>query len=557
MQTAVSAEAPRSRALLIAGWTGAFIAYRIGVVLLGFNGTFFWEEAYRVLAADVLLQGWPVPLVDLQADPYAGGSLVMAVLYAPLLWAFGPSIVALKLVGIAWTAAGLAIWLHTIAKYFGRAAANAFGLLFVLAPPAFVVFNVFVMGSHQETVTLSGLQFLMLYRFVYGERRSSELAAWCVTAGLSMWFCYTSVVTFVPCVLFALAAGALPPRRWAALAAFVAAGLSPWLAYNWAVSGAGVQVVGRTFLPIVHAGGGWLHWYLAAGSDLLKYGIPRALLFDDWAAPVLGGDIALPGVVCAYAVWGLFVACWALTSVRCLVGLVTRRAGAGVAGVAAGIERYPELALLSFFPLCVALLAASEHDFSAYPIVPFLPSRVLIPLLPVMFFTIALATTSVPRAWRRWGVIALCGYAICGLVSSRQVLTAGSMKLAAVQSRILPIGAEVFGHLLVTRRGNDVGTIAERIAAIDADLRPAAYRGVGFSLAFLYFYQPDRLAARLRSDMDRIDPQYRRDADTGLEKAFRGGLDQIAALPDTPRSRELAATMGLGGSGAPAQGLSP
>lgn len=543
--------------LLIAGWTGAFIVHRVAVVLLGFDGAFFWEEAYRVLAANVLVQGWPVPVVDLQADLYTGGSLVISALYAPVLWAFGPSIVGLKLVAIMWTAAGLAIWLYTIGKVFGRARAHAFGLLFVLAPPAFCVFNVIAMGSHQETVTLSGLQFLMLYRFVYGGRRLRDLAAWCVTAGVSIWFCYTSAVTLVPCLLFALAAGALPLRRWPATAAFVAVGLLPSLAYNWAVKGAGVQVVARTFLPIVHAGAGWLHWYLAAGSDLLKYGIPRALMLNDFSVPAPGGAIAVPGAILAYALWGLFLGCWVLVSIRCVVGLARSLAGGRLGDAAAAVARQPELPLLAFFPIYVAILAASEHDFSPYAIVPVFPSRVLVPLLPAVFFTIALATTRTSGVWRRWGVVALCGCAICGLVGTGQVLSAGSTKLGAIQSRILPIGAEVFGHLLVTRRGNDVDAIAERIGAIDEGLRPAAYRGLGFSLASLYFYQADRPAEQLRADMDRIGVAYRHDADGGLEAALRGGIDQIGPLPVSERSAELAATMGLARSDAPTRESHP
>src|SRR6185295_11521763 len=88
----------------IALWTITFLVHRAAVLAFGFNRLFYWEETYRLLAAEALFRGWNVPLLDLQADPYAGGSLVMSLLTVPVVALVGPSIVGLKGVALVWSA---------------------------------------------------------------------------------------------------------------------------------------------------------------------------------------------------------------------------------------------------------------------------------------------------------------------------------------------------------------------------------------------------------------------------------------------------------------------
>ncbi|MBY0396846.1 MAG: extensin family protein, partial [Thermoleophilia bacterium] len=54
----------------------------VDIAWFAFDGVYFWEESYRVLVAEALRSGWAIPLQDLQADPYSGGSLVFAALTA-------------------------------------------------------------------------------------------------------------------------------------------------------------------------------------------------------------------------------------------------------------------------------------------------------------------------------------------------------------------------------------------------------------------------------------------------------------------------------------------
>jgi len=104
-------------------WTLAFCLHRAAVLWWGFNGVFYWEETYRLLVAEALLERWHLPLLDLQADPYAGGSLVFSALAVPAVAIGGPSIFGLKLVALLWSAAGLAAWTALVDRYWGRRAA--------------------------------------------------------------------------------------------------------------------------------------------------------------------------------------------------------------------------------------------------------------------------------------------------------------------------------------------------------------------------------------------------------------------------------------------------
>ena len=85
----------------LAWWVVAFVVHRAIVIAFAFDGVFFWEEAYRLVIAEAIRGGWNIPLSDLQADPYAGGSLVFSALAALAAPVTGSSLVALKGVALA------------------------------------------------------------------------------------------------------------------------------------------------------------------------------------------------------------------------------------------------------------------------------------------------------------------------------------------------------------------------------------------------------------------------------------------------------------------------
>ncbi len=486
-------------------WTALLVLHRVVILFCGFDGTYFWEESYRVLAATSVWEGWGLTLYDLQADPYAGGSLVMSLLAVPAVAVLGPTLTALKIVGIGWTALGFAFWVIFVSRHVGCAAARAFAILFLLGPPLFLDFNLLVMGSHWETVTLAGAQWLLVGGYVADpDRTNARLIAWGVVAGLSIWFTYISVLVFAACFLFALASGNLPPRRWTVLAGAVTAGLAPWIVYNFATAGSGIEVVTRTFMPLKYAGDGVVHWYLAAVSDLVKKALPRSLQFAD--------------VRLGYVYW---IVAWSCVAFVCLRTLRTRVVD-------------PVAAQLPFLVASLLLVAASEHTFQKeFESLPFLTYRVVVPILPSVFLLCAAGLTA-RTTWLRIGALSL----LCalGVAATVQATSVGAARRSTLDEGALHTGAEVMGHLLVYKGGLDIDAIGVKVALLPADLRADAYRGVGFALAYRVATDSHLTTDALNDSIGKLARQgAARDALVGVRLALDDGLEHVPPLPPSDR----------------------
>jgi len=526
--------APRARGAFLALWILAFIAHRALVLEGGFNRLFYWEESYRLVVAEALSDRWPFPFLDLQADPYAGGSLVISCLAVPLFAALGSSLTVLKWVALVWSATGFLAWLALVDRYVSRTAAHVFAMAFVLAPPIFVIYNLIAMGSHAEVVTLSGVQFLLAFRFIYAGRRSNlSLAAWGAFAGFSFWFTYVSVLAFAVALAVALLARALPPRRWIVLAAGFCCGFAPWIVYNFASGWSGVLVISNTFLTAQSAGGrGGPGAYVATLFDLVKAGMPVALRYHDLDLSAGPLAIRVPRAVPAYAYFAMFAAAWMHAVWRLAVDRTATPAGRGwLVRVAAS---RPELALLMLYPLFTLMIAASNHGFNEHGLVPFLAFRILVPALPAVFFTLALTAARLSRPARAYAVAAL---AVLGGIATAQLVAAGSSERPRLEREARALGAEAMAHLLVYKHGSDLPLIAERVAAMSGDLRSSAYRGIGFSLA--YHYPHDAAVGGLVDTIRAADPRYRRDLVDGVRMALGPGMEQVRPLPPSDRTRAI------------------
>ncbi len=523
-----------SRAPLL-WWVAAFVVHRALLIALGFDGIYFWEETYRLLIAEALRGGWAIPLHDLQADPYAGGSVVFAGLTALVSAVSGPSIVALKAVALAWSALGLWLWLLMADNVFGRRTAHVLGLVWLAAPPVFAVFNVVGQGFHSDTVTLSGLQWLLMYRYVARSTDRSiaraRLFAWMAVAGLSIWFSYASALTFVAAAAYALAAGALPLRSWPLAAAGFAAGFSPWIV-RYAVAGGALDIVGETFAR----GGAGRAGYMARLFDVTVHGVPVALYFRNIGVP---GDVKVSRDLLAYPYLAICAAAWIAATSAALLRIVSGIARS-TSTLGAHVRQSPELAILVVFPLFLATIAASNQEFNDYGMVRWFTFRIIVPALPSLFFAVALV---VARAPRPLGIAALSVCVAAGVVGTLQIVNDGSGRRAFVESEARETGAEAYGHLVVFKHGTDP-VFGPRIDALPPELRARAYRGVGFSFAYLFgTRRSDASASGLTKALLSVDPEYRAAAIEGARAAIREGLEQVAPLPPSPRRDELAAAI--------------
>ena len=516
-----------TRGRTAAFWIAAFVCHRGLVLAAGFDGVFFWEESYRLLAAEALWEGWNLSLADLQADPYAGGSLVVSLLAAPLFGLGIGSLLALKWIALLWSAAGLLLWFLLIDEHFGRRAANFFSLLYLAAPPLFVAYNLIAMGSHAETVTWSAAQFFLMLRYVRGPGRRRDLAAWMVVAGLSIWFTYVSVLTLAVCAAYALAAGALPLRRWPEAAAQLAAGLTPWLLYNLYNSGAGLDVLQTAFTPTYGLGRGRLD----ALVHLVTAGIPMGLRFELRPA----AHLYYAGSLAAWA-----AAAWQTVARRGSAEAAAPGHMFGRQGPVAGnwVWDRPELPLLALFPLFAIAIAASSHDFNERGLVWFLSFRILVPAMPAMFFALALSLSRLQLRVLIHATVA--AFILLGAAAGLQLAGHGNGQRAGLEAGARPMGAEAMGHLLVYKHGADMAHINSRVAAIDdGQLRTAAYRGVGFGLAHLYRFSAELKPETIADDLMAAPPDHRRDVRAGIATALGPGLAQVRAVPPSPRTERM------------------
>jgi len=514
----------------LALWVAAFCVHRAAVLWWGFDGVFYWEETYRLVAAEALLRGWNLAFLDLQADPYAGGSLVFAVLAMPVVALAGASVDGLKVVALLWSAGGLVAWTVLVDRFWGRRAAHLFAFLFVFAPPLFVAYNLIGMGSHAEIVTLGGIQLVLGYRVLYGGAGSTGALAWAAAAGFATWFTYVGVLPFLACVAVGLVGGALPPRRWPALAAGFALGFAPWILSNVVSGGRGVDVVARTF-DAGAAGRPAYHEYL---GYLLHTGIRLGLRFPDVVAPLTGVPRRL---LLASVYLALYAASWVALVGLCVVA-AWRRADGVRARLRALAGGSPELPLLLLFPAFVLMLAATDHVFLEHERAPFLPFRLLVPFWPTVMFALALVAARLRVRWR----VAMVGVlGLIGVAGTVHLLAAGSGARPRIAAAARALGAEAMGHLLVYKHGADMALLGERIAALPDELRAPAYQGVGFSLA--YHYPDDAPVAALVDRIREAPARFQADLVRGAGMAFGPGMEQVAPRPPSARTRELRAAV--------------
>lgn len=166
----------------------ALVSLRIAVVLTGSHLVSHYEELYRGTIAREVLDGLHAPLWSYQADHYSGGSLVVGLLAVPAIALFGPCLLALKLVPIAFAAATAAVAVRLLAARYGARVAVAGALLLVVPPPGLVQLGSLAKGFHTESPLFTLTALSALLTFVYDGRRRRWLFAAAFAGGLGVSF---------------------------------------------------------------------------------------------------------------------------------------------------------------------------------------------------------------------------------------------------------------------------------------------------------------------------------------------------------------------------------
>ena len=359
----------------------------LGDLLLGPFGRVHWEERFNARAGVQLACGHWEALFDLQYVSFCGGCTGEALMAAPLFQALGPTVLAWKLVPLAFHAVVLACGSFLATRAAGPRAGAAFVAMIAAAPGFYRELVLTGWGNHVESAAfpLAAASLLVIAAGRGAVARGALVTLAGGLAGLGAWFCHTSVWA-----LPALGLGAL----WVAPLAtplFLGAawlGFQPYGLYFDARPDQAART--SSWAVNLHPAPfrAWVDWLW---GDYLRWG-----LWD----PADHGDGTAARGAWWFGLWGL--------GLVGLVGAVRRRRWG---------SRAARMARL-FAPVGLAALLvayALRYDlWSHLPEVPSQPTlglRYRAPLVPLLSFGVALAV-----GWRRAATAGLALLVAFGLV---------------------------------------------------------------------------------------------------------------------------------------------
>lgn len=300
----------RRHATALCALVTAFVASRLAWLRWNPDSASYWEESYRWAAVDLWHSGVWGTFLDLQADHYQGGSLVMIALTDLAFRLLGPSFLALKLVAVGFSTLTLALLFETLRRFFGGRAATLAGAAYVAGPPLVAFWGLVVMGSHGESVASSLLQLLVFLGIVSGVWRSARgFFAFGLASGLGLWFCFTAGLSLLACALTWLLLERLPRARELASATLGGVvGLLPWLAYNATHGFAGLERLLQLFGARPQIDPWPAQGVLEKAAELGSHVLPVALLQPSAWGPPDGLPLALAFTFGAVSVPALLAA---------------------------------------------------------------------------------------------------------------------------------------------------------------------------------------------------------------------------------------------------------
>jgi hypothetical protein len=197
--------------------------------------TYDEEEIKPGAIGYVLMHDPPLPVGEYIVGGYEGGSLVDAVASIPFQWVFGPRLLAYKILALCVSLAILLLASALAARWAGRYAAIATGLLIVFSPPYLTQFQFILWGNYVEATGMTLLAMWLFHRFAFLDRRGAHLPPLLgAVCGLGVFMHYGFAVTPVAILLvWYWTDHRLPLRQafWLFALGF-AVGFSPWIAYN-------------------------------------------------------------------------------------------------------------------------------------------------------------------------------------------------------------------------------------------------------------------------------------------------------------------------------------
>jgi 4-amino-4-deoxy-L-arabinose transferase-like glycosyltransferase len=460
-------------AMILAALAIAFAISRLLWISESVATAYYWEEAYRLIAASEILAGPVQPLFEYQADHYQGGSLVMIWLVMGVFLLFGEGAVAGKLSALLFSTASLCMLYILGRKVFGRTTGLVAALAYLAGPPLVAYWGLTVMGFHGESTLFSLVEILIFFEIRAGRWRTP--AGWGLlglVAGLGLWFCYTSGLTLIACgVAWLLLEGLPRPREIASATVGGMLGLVPWLVYNLRHEFLGLTRVFQLF-----GVGNPIDPWVAQGPlekavSLFSRDFPVGLItpYPEALPDDLGSVLRIAGAVplAVALVWSA----WRVG------GLLRRESSDREA-------RRRELVFVVYGLVFLGVFLGSR--FTVNPVDGIISYRLFVP--PAVLLLLP-AASGVARAWRRGGLVRHAGLVGCLLcIGSFAVATAffATREIEPLR-RVTEIGYMARGVLLHHKYEDRMDRAVEAARLVEAPhLRFKVFEGLGWGVEYRF-----------------------------------------------------------------------
>lgn len=311
------------------------------------------EELLRGTAAQELLDGPLAPIQRYQVNNFWGGSLVVSMLATGPYALFGPKVVALRLVALAFGLACVAILFLMLYRHAGARAAWIGAVLLAFAPPGYAMSSGTLYGTHVEANALALLvAWLVLEnraaeRGPDGARTTWSRQIWSrqiwsrpmwsrpmwsrfalgAAAGFALWFGFSLILVLAVWLVHELAVDRafFVRRRMIPIAAGFLVGFWPWIRYQ-----------------LVHGWSG-LDVYDAGLVSHLTYGLSRGRALEkllDAVSRAGPGSFCFRDTLLVDGLWvGRALVCVALAAVVRCAWIARADLAALVRGVVRGVVR--------------------------------------------------------------------------------------------------------------------------------------------------------------------------------------------------------------------------
>ena len=285
----------RDGALLLL--VGAFLTFRVFVLLLGVESLYHAEELHYGTVAKELLSGLRLPLVEYRLDDNHGASIITGIFAVPWFLLLGPNVIALKLVSLTVALGSFVLLYRLCHRHFGARTAVLAATLVICCPPMYTRLSMVILGHHGEAVFLVLMVLTLFYDMAFANRIDARrCVALGLIAGFGLWYTPITAVALLSCVVYwmAFAPTLLSARQVGLILAAFVIGVSPWIVLTASGATDGLSLFPYLFRDTAGAAGLMeaLLRVPARAGKLLLAGLPLSLFFED-VGP-------LPGWVLSY-----------------------------------------------------------------------------------------------------------------------------------------------------------------------------------------------------------------------------------------------------------------